>query len=147
MTTSLNLLLADDDTDDCFLFEEALGELQVPANLGIVHDGVQLMRLLTAEGKSLPDTVFLDLNMPLKSGFECLTEIMSHEKLRKLPVIIFSTSLDMDVVDLLYQHGARYYIRKPGEFEKLKKVILDAVERISQNDLPQPGRDQFILQP
>ncbi|WP_020602115.1 response regulator [Spirosoma spitsbergense] len=145
--TLLDLLLADDDTDDCFLFEEALKELPVSAKLTTVHDGVQLMQLLSAKETPLPDALFLDLNMPRKSGFDCLSEMKAHEKLKQLPVIIFSTSLDIAVVDLLYQKGAHHYIRKPGEYDNLKKVILDVVTRLLQNKLTQPARDRFILEP
>ena len=143
----LNLLLADDDTDDCFLFREALKELPISVNLTTVNDGAQLMELLFAEEIPLPDALFLDLNMPCKSGFECLSEIKLHEKFNKLPVIIFSTSLDLDVVDVLYQKGAQHYIRKPGEYERLKKVISKAVKLLSNDELKQPSRDKFILQP
>jgi len=94
-----------------------------------------------------PDLILLDLNMPRKSGFECLLEIKLIDKLKDLPVIIFSTSLDMEVVDLLYRKGAHYYIRKPGQYGKLKKVILEAVTLTLKNKLTQPTRDKFILHP
>jgi DNA-binding NarL/FixJ family response regulator len=84
--------------------------------------------------------------MPRKSGFECLSEIKLIDKLKHLPVIIFSTSLDMNVVDLLYERGATFYIQKPGDFSKLKKVILNALT-VTQNMVKQPTRDNFILQP
>ena len=145
--TPLNLLLADDDTDDCFFFKEALEELPISAKLTTVNDGVQLMQLLSSKETPLPDALFLDLNMPRKSGIECLTEIKLIDKLEQLPVIIFSTSLNMEVVDLLYQNGARYYICKPGEFDKLKKVISETVTLLSQDKLTQSSRDNFILQP
>lgn len=146
-STPLNLLLADDDTDDCFFFKEALEELNISAKLTTVNDGVQLMKLLSAKETQLPDALFIDLNMPRKSGFECLSEIKVIDKLMNLPVIIFSTSLDIDVVNLLYEKGAYYYVRKPGEFDKLKKVIFEAVTLTSQSKLTQPSRDKFILQP
>ena len=142
-----NLLLADDDIDDCTFFEDALEELSISATLLTVNDGVQLMNFLSANSDNLPDALFLDLNMPRKSGFACLSEIKLIDKLKDLPVIIFSTSLDMEVVDLLYQKGAHYYIRKPGEYDKLKKVILEAVTLTSKNKLTQPTRDKFILHP
>lgn len=147
ITTPLNLLLADDDTDDCIFFREALEELSVSAKLTTVNDGVQLMQLLYVKETPLPDAIFLDLNMPLKSGLECLSEIKLDEKLKKILVIICSTSLNMDVVDLLYQKGAHHYIRKPGEYDKLKKVVLEAVTLIAKNESTQPARDKFILQP
>ncbi len=146
-TTALNLLLADDDTDDCFLFKEALEELPISAKLTTVSDGVQLMQLLSAKETLLPDALFLDLNMPRKSGFECLSEIKIINKLMNVPVIMYSTSLNMEVVDLLYQKGALYYICKPGEYDRLKKVVLEAVTLISQKKLTQPSRDKFILHP
>ncbi|WP_296620002.1 response regulator [Marivirga sp.] len=144
---SLNLLLADDDMDDCFLFKEALKGLPISAKLTTVNDGAQLMQLLSAKESLLPDALFLDLNMPRKTGFECLSEIKAIDKLMNLPVIIFSTSFDIDVVNLLYEKGAYYYICKPGKFDKLKKVIFEAVTLSSQSKLTQPSRDKFILQP
>jgi CheY-like chemotaxis protein len=146
-TIKHNLLLADDDTDDCIFFKEVLEELGVDTTLTVVNDGVELMRLLSKKTNSLPDVLFLDLNMPRKNGFECLLEIKLDDKLKHLPVVIFSTSLDMQVVNLLYEKGAHYYIRKPGEFSKLKKVIQEALTVTSQTKSGQPAKEKFILQP
>ncbi|MBC8110037.1 MAG: response regulator [Verrucomicrobia bacterium] len=92
ISTHLNLLLADDDKDDRFFFEEALEELQVSIHLTTVNDGEQLTQLLiqqmTKLPNQLPDVLFLDLNMPRKNGFECLAEIKRTKKLQHLPVII-----------------------------------------------------------
>lgn len=85
------LLVADDDMDDCFLFEDAIKQLPVSTRLSFVHDGNQLMQhLYTFE--PLPDIIFLDLNMPRKNGFTSLQEIKSNEKIGHLPVVVFSTS-------------------------------------------------------
>jgi CheY-like chemotaxis protein len=143
-----NLLLADDDEDDCAFFKEALDELVLATDLVTVNDGVELMNFLTKTTTSnLPDILFLDLNMPRKNGHECLTEIKEKKELKDLPVIIFSTSLDNEIVDLMYEKGATYYIRKPGDFSKLKKVIENALITASQNNFKQPVRAEFILQP
>lgn len=140
------LLLADDDADDCLFFKEALEELPVSSSLKTVYDGEELMNLLYKSYDNLPDALFLDLNMPRKSGFECLAEIKLISELKNLPIIIFSTSMDMDVVDTLYNNGAHYYLRKPGDFSKLKKVIHDVITIISTNDFMKPSKDKFILQ-
>ena len=66
--STLNLLLADDDADDCMFFKEALEELPVAAKLITVNDGVQLMNHLINENSQLPDALYLDLNMPRKNG-------------------------------------------------------------------------------
>lgn len=145
--TGQHLLLADDDFDDCSFFKEALDDLPVQATLSIVNDGVALMDFLSAENTAPPDLLFLDLNMPRKSGFECLEEIKGHDNLKDLPVIICSTSLDVDVVNTLYEKGAQYYIQKPAEFSKLKKVIHDALVISSQENSVQPPRDKFVLHP
>src|SRR4051812_1809722 len=114
MDVKQHLLLADDDNDDCIFFKEALEELPVNASLKIVKDGVELMQSLNEVNGKLPDVLFLDLNMPRKTGYECLDEIKLNHKLKNLPVIIFSTSFDHDVVDALYKKGAHYYVRKPA---------------------------------
>ncbi len=125
----MNILLADDDTDDCFFFEKALSEIPISTQLTMVNNGERLMDYLSKNIEQLPDVLFLDLNMPRKSGFECLTEIMENSKLKDLPVIMFSTSYTMDpnyeqsMIDVLYKLGAQDYIRKPGDFSKLKELI------------------------
>lgn len=146
-TLKYNLLLADDDEDDRGFFKEALDELSFPVNLTTVNDGVELMDLLLNTTGNIPDILFLDLNMPRKSGFECLKEIKKIDKLKHLIIIVFSTSLDSNIVDLMYENGANYYIQKPGEFYKLKKVIENALTISSTNPLKQPIRNDFILHP
>ena len=145
-TIPINLLLADDDPDDCDFFKEALEDLPVTINLRAVHDGVQLMNSLAAMANNLPDILFLDLNMPLKNGFDCLSEIKMNDKYKHLPVIICSTSFDIEVVDLLYQKGAHHYIRKPGEYAKLKNAISKALRVTAENNFLRPTRDLFVLQ-
>jgi CheY-like chemotaxis protein len=146
-TMEYNLLLADDDDDDCDFFREALEELKIPFSLTTVHDGVKLMDFLAAQpADNLPDILFLDLNMPRKNGTECLLDIKKNEKLQKLSVIIFSTSLDKAIVEHMYENGATYYIRKPGDYTQLKKVIENALQLIATKKHEQPSREQFVLE-
>jgi CheY-like chemotaxis protein len=141
----LNILLADDDLDDCIFFKEALEELALSANLTAVHDGEQLMQLLINETNELPDVLFLDLNMPRKNGFECLTEIKLNEKLKQLPVIIFSTSFEQEVVNQLYKSGAQHFIRKPSEFSQFKKIIQQSLALTAEGVIEQPTQENFVL--
>ncbi len=142
--TIKKLLLADDDVDDCLFFKEALDELQLAVNLITANDGEELMNLLNRISSSLPDVLFLDLNMPRKNGFDCLMEIKSNKKFELLPVIIFSTSYDGDVVNKLYEAGAHYYIRKPSEFSNIKKFILKALNLLSSSN-SKPSLDGFVI--
>jgi len=141
----INILLADDDADDCALFKEALEELQWPAQLTTVPNGEQLLERLGKNQKKLPHVLFLDLNMPRKNGFAALLAIKLNKKLEKIPVIIFSTSFDQDMVNLVYKDAAHYYIQKPVEFSQLKKVILQALTLVTQKNVALPGKERFVL--
>jgi len=143
-STLLHLVLADDDADDRIFFKEALEELPRETELTTVKDGVDLMQLLTENGESLPHVLYLDLNMPRKTGFECLAEIKQNEKLKELPVIIFSTSFNPEVVKNLQEQGATYYIRKPSDFSDLKKIISLSLDLLSQ-DNPQTTTENFVI--
>ncbi len=140
-----HVLHADDDDDDCFLFEEALKQSTSPYKLTTVHNGQELMQLLTQDDFQLPDVLFLDLNMPRKNGFQCLAEIKKNEKLKKLPVIILSTSYASAVAGELHVNGARYYIRKPNEFTQIKSKIFRGLSLIHQLPGEQPTLDDFVL--
>ncbi len=140
-----NILLADDDTDDCAFFEEALGDILLTTNFTAVHNGEQLMHHLLVDAVVLPDIIFLDLNMPRKNGFECLAEIKQHHKLKLVPVIIFSTSYEQEVVNLLYHGGAHYFIRKPAQFSKFKKIIHHALAVMASGHYRRPGEAHFVL--
>jgi CheY-like chemotaxis protein len=140
------LLLADDDDDDRLLFEEALKELPLSAHLTMVNDGEELMVYLNKRGTPLPLVIFLDLNIAKKNGIECLHEIKNSKKLKHLPVIMYSTSAEFDIVNLVYKNGAQHYIRKPSEYYQLKKVIYHALAIIMINkEITQPLRENFVI--
>jgi len=147
MHTVKNIFLTDDDTDDCMLFSEALQELytEKEAKLTITNDGVKLMETLEQTVPPPPEVIFLDLNMPLKNGFECLQEIRRTPKLQGIPIIIFSTSSNNDIVDKSYQHGANYYICKPQSYTLLKKTIEYVLSFDGEKLRKQPLRDQFVI--
>ncbi|HEY3403943.1 MAG TPA: response regulator [Ohtaekwangia sp.] len=143
-TSATHILLADDDTDDCLFFKDALEELALSVTLTTVRDGVELMRHLSTQ--VLPDVIFLDLNMPRKNGYECLTEIKLNAKLATIPVVVYSTSFEPEVVDLLFEKGASHYIRKPGDFSRLKAVIHKAILAIQSAGKERGSREKFVIQ-
>jgi CheY-like chemotaxis protein len=136
-----HIILADDDIDDRFFFEKALKEIPIPNRLTTVRDGEELMNYLHANPNQLPDVLFLDLSMPRKTGFECLTEIKEDEKLKHIPVIMLSTSFPRDnkyeqnIINMLYTIGAMDYIRKPGDYQKLKEVIQTALIKVALKEV------------
>ena len=139
----INILLADDDKEDRFFFNRALKELTIRTQLAIVVDGEKLMAYLSENSHRLPDILFLDLNMPRKNGSECLEEIKGNPKLQRIPVIIYSTSLQDEVADVLYQTGAHYYLKKCN-LDELSKFIQRAINLLAENQ-NQPSRDNFII--
>ena len=78
-------------------------------------------------------------------SFECLSEIKLNADFKQLPVIIFSTSYEQEVVNLLYINGAQYFMRKPAEFSQLKKIIQQTVALITKGNMSQPSRAHFVL--
>ena len=140
----LNILLADDDTDDCHFFKEALEALPISTQLTTVHDGDDLMNYLSEHTEHLPHVIFLDINMPRKNGFECLSEIKHDEQLKDLPVVMFSTSGSQDKISILFKTGADVYIRKPGNFAQLVQVIHHALPIAAENIFSN-GKLKYVL--
>lgn len=136
----ISILLAEDDKDDCYLFEKAIKELEIPFSLKIVNDGEELINYLSINSEELPDILFLDLNMPRKNGFESLVEISENEKLKNLSVIILTTSFPQDknyelgMISHLFKIKARVFVRKPNDFELLKQVILHAITMTEESN-------------
>ena len=141
----LHLLLADDDIDDCDFFKDAIEEISDVCELTILNNGVELMKFL--KDNPPPSVIFMDLNMPKKSGMECVAEIKASETLSHIPIIIYSTSLDHSVVHSLYELGAEHYIQKPAEFASIKRVVKKVVSLYGTSTLPPRSRENFIIQP
>lgn len=125
----LNILYAEDDLDDRIFFEKVLSKIPIPIKHTIVKNGEQLMNYLHASQEPLPDIVFLDLSMPLKTGFECLAEIKDNDKLKQLKVVMVTasftrgTELEDILKSTLAGMGAMDYIRKTGDLEQFTAVI------------------------
>ncbi|MBC7887230.1 MAG: response regulator [Ferruginibacter sp.] len=139
-----HILLADDDSDDRHFFEKILNEIPIPTRFTALTDGEKLMTYLFKNSAKLPDALFLDFNMPRKNGAECLSAITLSDKLKHLPVIIYSTSLHRDLANQLYNNGAYYYIRKT-DLADLRNVLFYILTLLEQGKFMRPGREQFIL--
>ena len=145
MEKELEIWLADDDLDDCVLFEYALKQIPFKTQLTIFYNGEQLIESLNKSAR-LPAILFLDLNMPGKNGVSCLIEIKKSDRLKPISVIILSTSFRQIVVDQLYENGAQYYIRKPDSLFSLKNQVQLAISLIQKNSFSRRSKDQFIIQ-
>jgi DNA-binding response OmpR family regulator len=141
-STTKTILLAEDDEDDYFLFCEAIKDYQEPLTLNWVRNGEELLDALK---QNKTDIIFLDINMPLKNGFECLTEIRSDDSLKKIAVIIYSTSDDSKLVNWMYNAGANLYLCKPMGFKKLKSRIHQAISMDWEKQTPFSKPEHFVL--
>lgn len=116
-----NILQIDDDIDDCEFFMEALQAVS-NADYTAMHSAVEALdKLIRRELK--PDIIFLDLNMPIMSGFEFLTEIKTQKILQNVPVVIFSTSQFEETKLKAQRYGAEKFISKPSDFNEMKNII------------------------
>lgn len=144
MSKQLRLLLADDDEDDQFFFKTVLERLSIPTTHSTVDTGEKLMQALTQNRSPLPDVLFLDLNMPGKTGLDCLQEIKKSKKFNKIPVIIYSMYPSKQVANLLYECGAHYFIQKTDVIE-LQRSLQYVLNDLLENNGDRPPREEFLL--
>ncbi len=128
--TTVTILMADDDEDDCMLAREALTESRLANDLYIVRDGEELMDYLYRRGQYAnpnisprPGLILLDLNMPKKDGREALREIKNNPELRRIPVVVLTTSKAEEDIYRSYDLGANSFIIKPVTFAALVEVM------------------------
>jgi two-component system, response regulator len=139
MNHKFSILIADDDTDDQYIVQQAISELYPSNECTAVYDGMQLMDILenSKSGDSfIPDVIILDINMPLLDGFSALEKIRANERLKDLPVFILTTSRHEDDIIKSKELGANYFYSKPSEFDTLKNIVKDIFSRsvFSQNE-------------
>jgi CheY-like chemotaxis protein len=126
----ITILMAEDDPDDRLLAAKALKSRRLANELRFVEDGEELMDFLRHRGKFAdhavsprPGLILLDLNMPRKDGREALAEIKADPHLRRIPVIVLTTSKAEEDILRSYDIGANSYITKPVTFEELAHAI------------------------
>ncbi|BDU26262.1 response regulator [Flavobacterium sp. GSB-24] len=140
--TMKNIYFADDDPDDREIFAELFYEMFPVEGLRLFESGKALTDALSAPAGPLPDLILLDLQMPLKDGFECLKEIRGgREDIKDIRVIIFSTSSNPRQVELALGMGADSYAVKPVLYRDLKSLI----RRIVEMDWEDPQADRGLL--
>lgn len=124
------ILMADDDQEDCLLVRDALEESRLANELHFVHDGEELLRYLRRQGEYAdiansprPGLILLDLNMPRKDGREALADIKADPALRRIPVVVLTSSKAEEDVLRTYDLGVNSYVTKPVTFASLVDVM------------------------
>ena len=124
------LLLVEDDPNDILLFERAMGKIRLPIELIVVQDGEKAISYLSGSGKfkdrkryPLPHIILVDLKLPKKSGFDVVEWVKNHPEFKIIPVIVLSSSKQVQDVNLAYGLGTNSYLVKPIGFNELSKLI------------------------
>ena len=124
---SVDILLVEDNPGDARLAQEGMKESKMLNKMHVVKDGVEAMAFLRHEGPysdaPQPDLILLDLNLPKKDGREVLAEIKSDEDLKRIPVVILTTSRAEEDILKTYDHHANCYITKPIDFDQFMNVV------------------------
>ena len=128
-------LMADDDPDDVDMFRDALLIIDPSIVFYYAKDGRGLLDKLEDKNLEKPDIIFLDINMPVMNGWECLAKLKQYELYRNIPVIIYSTSFHPKEIEKAFEMGALCFFTKPTEFNHLLinlRIIADSLGK----DLP-----------
>ncbi len=145
LSNPLQILLADDDENDRLLFTDAFSELKTKTIVQTVNNGIELMKWLNEKDTRFPHLIFLDLNMPIKNGLQCLKEIRSNETLKNISVAIYSTSNNQKDIEETFSNGANVYITKPSDFNTLKQILEKAVMIAYLYQQGDMRRENFLL--
>ena len=122
-----HILLVDDDTDDQYVFKDALQTVDSSIIVDTAIDGIDALQKLS-ENKTNPQLIFLDLNMPRMNGKSFLKEIKSSQELESIPVIVYSTSSNPTDVEEAKALGAKDFITKPNSYNELCEVLTQAIQ-------------------
>lgn len=128
MKENLKILIVDDDADDKKLFIDALEEIDASIECISAIDGKQALELLNDNDGSLPDLIFLDLRMPRIGGKKCLLEIKKNALLSHIPVIIYTTSNEIEESKELKELGAVHFISKPSDPAEIYYIVSFVLE-------------------
>lgn len=130
MKDYLTFLIVDNDTDDRKFFRDAIEEIYPGSVCHVANHGNDCLTLLRKTKTVLPDLIFLDLNMPIMDGKECLAELKKDDGLKNIPVIIYTTSHSQKEREETHELGAAHYLVKPISFKGICEGIKGAIETV-----------------
>jgi CheY-like chemotaxis protein len=137
-----NVLIAEDDDDDFFIFSVAISETAFTVILTRADDGELLMKLLAEQ---MPDILFLDMLMPCKDGRQCLHEIRSDRRYDSLPIIVYTALEDLETVEYCYRQGSNLFTIKPNSIEDLKEALQRILSIDWKKTMYFPPKSEFII--
>jgi CheY-like chemotaxis protein len=141
----LRILLVEDDIDDCMFFKDALTETGVNTTLRMAISSTGIIDLIGTDPEKFPHMIFLDLNMPLVSGHECLEIIRSVPDLDSIPIVIYSTSAIRQEIESTFNGGANLYLQKPSSFQLLVTALKKILQMDWKNYMKERDRGNFVF--
>jgi CheY-like chemotaxis protein len=124
----MRILYIDDDPDDRHIFLEAVRSIDETFVCTTAKDGLDALSFL--DSRQLPHVIFLDINMPLMSGITCLAEIKGNKNTAHIPVIIFTTSSNLNEMEQCMKIGAKEFLHKPSSYREMKEILMAVFQAI-----------------
>jgi CheY-like chemotaxis protein len=140
--TSTHVLLAEDDADDVMIFQLAIDKLPFAILLTHAENGDKLITLLE---EMIPDVIFLDINMPCRSGKECIREIRSRKKFDAVPVIMYTGHKHEDYIEETFREGANFYLIKSNSVDELAEKLKNILSINWKKYMYYPTRNDYVL--
>lgn len=134
--------MADDDQNELHILQQASLKACESLEISYVANWLELWRFII---KTLPDVLFLDLNMPVKDGIECLQLLRENRKYDKVPIIIYSHSVNKNDIDKAYRSGANYFAIKPKAIEDIAGMIKKICSMGKEVLQSIPPREEFVI--
>ncbi len=139
------IYLADDDSDDAYLFISAVRDVNPEINVVVAENGSALLEMMKSASTNFPDVIFLDINMPVMNGKDCLQALKQDPAFRNLPVIIYSTASLKREIESTYKLGAHYYFQKPDDYKDLRDFLNNLCNQNSPDISVRPAPANFFI--
>ncbi len=129
ITEPLVCLLIDDDHDDSEMFQLAIERTKIPVDCIVANSAIQALKILKDDEEIIPDFIFVDLNMPLMNGKECIEELKKMGKLKDATIIVYSTSSNKQEIKEMLELGASHFITKPSDISHLEQALIECLQQ------------------
>lgn len=138
----MHILMADDDKEDFHSLVEAAQNTGESLKISYAANWMELWRSVI---KTLPDLLFIDLNMPVKNGLECLQTLRADRRYDEVPIVIYSTSANKIDIDKAYTHGANYFVVKPNTIDEVTHMLRKLYVMGKEVLAAKPPREEFVI--
>lgn len=145
MSATTAIFLVDDDEDDRELFEDAINELARETEVVSFSNAMDLKKHLEDKNNKFPQAIFIDMNMPIMGGEECVQWLRGNKNFESIPIAIYSTSFVLETANRMKKIGADLYIQKPSSFALLKSILERSISALLATNRKIDGDFDFVI--